>query len=179
MQRFVHCHVNAASCKIRRARQRRGAGAYHSHSLSDFDNLRFLVVSVCNRLVCNVSFEIAYCDASTQLVLAYAMLFALILLRTNSSANCRKIVVVFQHAICDLNITLLHVCDKIGDMHAHGATAHTRRVFAIEASVCLVFCKFCGISERNLVEVAYPFVCGLSRHMASWLYHISLLKLQR
>ena len=87
------------------------------------------------------------------------MLFALILLRTYSAADCGKIVVLLYRAIRPFHIAFFDVRDKVGYANAYGATAHTRRVFAIKTSLRLVGGKLCGISERNLVEIVLSFLC--------------------
>jgi len=131
VQRFEYRHINTCASKVRTARKSGRAGTDNrnalAYRLSRIGRNQIVFVSK----IGNVAFQIADCDASAEFFTAYAIFFALVLLRTYSSANRREIVVCFQNFYRTRNVSFSHFRDEIGNMHSHRATAHARSVFAI------------------------------------------------
>ena len=150
--------------KVARAGKTRGAGADHSNLMT----VAFrLYGCLCGIGIVPVGDKTLKATDRHGLTLntSHAVLFALGLLGTYTTAHRRKRAGLRNDLIRALKIALGDLGDKIGNADIDGTSSHTGAVLTIQASLCLVDRLLLGVTQRHLKEVGISYIGCLRGHL--------------
>ena len=102
-----------------------------------------------------------------------ALTLALGLLGADPARDGGQGVGVGQQLIGSGQVALGHLAHKLGDGDAHGTSADTGLVLAVQAPLCLVLGLLQGVAQGHLFKVGVAYVGLLLRHGGLFHLHIS------
>ena len=153
VQRLVDGYIVTQLGEVARAGQARGAGADHGHATAVLLGGLRRGAALCHGVVRAEALEAA--DAHrVALYAAHAFGLALRLLRADAAADGGQVVGQADDVVGLVELALLDVGDELGDVHAHRAAGHARRVFAADAARGLLAGHGLVVALRDLLEVA-------------------------
>ena len=163
MERLKNGHIIAHLCQIAGTGKTCRTGADYSYLLSLFLSRTLRLNAVFS---CPVGYETLQLTDRYRVTLDSANTFSLTLcfLRTHTSTDSRQRTGFADNLISSLNIALLYLLHKSGNIDCHRAALHALRIFTVDTSGSLCHCLLHVIAQTNLFKVCGTLLCVLLSH---------------
>ena len=102
---------------------------------------------------------------------AYALAFALALLRAHTAADCRQCGRLTDDLVCFRDLSFFYFLNECRNVDGYRASLHAACIFAVQASGCLGHCLFLIISLADLGKILCAY-CRLLLPYGYFLHYI-------
>ena len=157
MEGFKYRYLIASLCKVARTSKSRGTCTDNRFSFAVCFGLFDLALEMLVMVICCKSFKTSD-TYGVALDSSYTLAFALCLLGTYSSADCRKGAGLGNHSVSFLKLALCYLLDKSRDIDIYGAACHAGHILTAETSLCFVYSDLLCISQSDLQKILVSYI---------------------